>query len=275
MNDKDTTLAARFFFKNCTVSIHLPGEIRISRTFRPDPGDVILDRFFMAASSPTEFISGKSDFYRFLDGTSSSNGGFIKKLAAIGYILCNKLPRGGCRHYAFMCVNEDKGACANGKTLFARAIAQLCNPVFLRARDVHRSFGLSGVKENPNLLILDNVPYCFDFDRASLLCTDTWSVRRKGLPALVIPRSKVPYLLMTSDATSDMFHNNGAFRRRFVLLEFSSYFGHENPIDKYIGRAMFLDWDSAQWHMFDNLMFYCVLEYLRGYARGEDIFKLY
>ena len=134
MNDKDTTLAARFFFKNCTVSIHLPGEIRISRTFRPGPGDVILDRFFMAASSPTEFIGGKSDFYRFLDGTSPSNGCFIKKLAAIGYMLCNKLPRGGCRHYAFMCVNEDKGACANGKTLFTGHRTALQSRILTRSR---------------------------------------------------------------------------------------------------------------------------------------------
>lgn len=41
------------------------------------------------------------------------------------------------------------------------------------------------------------------------------------------------------------------------------------------GHVMFRDWDSTQWHMFDNLMFYCVREYVRSYSRGEDIFNLY
>lgn len=129
MKAEDPTLAARFFFNNCAVSLHLPGELKISRTLKPEPGDVVLDRDFIPAGWPSEFIGAQSDFYKFLDVTSLSNASLLKKLTAIGYMLCNKLPRGGRRHRAFLCVNEDTGAYANGKTLFAKSIAQLCNPV--------------------------------------------------------------------------------------------------------------------------------------------------
>ena len=84
MNSEDPTLAARFFFRNCAVSLHLPGEMRISRTLIPGPNDVVLDREFTPAGSPSEFIGDQSDFYRFLDATSSTNGSLVKKLAAIG-----------------------------------------------------------------------------------------------------------------------------------------------------------------------------------------------
>lgn len=275
MKKEDSTLAARFFFNNCAVSIHLPGELKISRTLKPEPGDVVLDRDFMPAGSPSEFLGDKSDFYRFLDGTSPSNGGLIKKLTAIGYMLCNKLPRGGSRHRAFLCVNEDSEACANGKTLFAKAISQLCNPVTVFARNTFGHFDLSVVDENTNLLLLDEVPYCFDFCKVYNLCTDDWHIERKAQPELVIPRKKAPYLIITSNASKQMLRNDGSFRRRFAVLEFASLFGPMFTIDKYIGRIMFHDWDSTQWHMFDNFMFYCVLEYLRSYVRGEDVSSVY
>lgn len=274
MKREDSTLAARFFFNNCAVSLHIPGELKISRTLKPEPGDVVLNRDFIPACWPSEFIGEQSDFYKFLDVTSLSNASLIKKLTAIGYMLCNKLPRGGRRCRAFLCVNEDRVACANGKSLFAKAIAQLCNPVFVFARDIIDSFDLSAVDENTNLLLLDDIPYSFDFCKVFNLCTEDWRIERKNKPELVIPRKMVPYLIITSNASVAMLRKDGSFRRRFAVLEFSSMFGPENPIDKFIGRLMFQEWDSSQWHMFDNLMFHCVLEYLSSYARGEDVFDI-
>lgn len=275
MKKEDSTLAARFFFNNCAVSLHLPGELKISRTLKPEPGDVVLDRDFIPAGWPSEFIGEQSDFYKFLDVTSLSNASLLKKLTAIGYMLCNKLPRGGRRCRAFLCVNEDREAYANGKTFFAKAIAQLSNSVAVFAGDAINSFDIGTVNENTNLLILDDARYTFDLCSAFDLCTGDWRIERKAQPELVIPRKKAPYLIITSNATKKMLRNDGSFRRRFAVLEFSSMFGPENPIDKFIGRLMFHDWGSAQWHMFDNLMFYCVLEYLRSYDRGEDVFSLY
>ena len=91
----------------------------------------------------------------------------------------------------------------------------------------------------------------------------------------MLNREKAPYLLLTADTSVAKVRIDGAFRRRFGVLDFSSFFGPENPIDKYFGRLMFQDWDVAQWHMFDNFMFYCVLEYLHLYSRDKDVFDFY
>lgn len=275
MSTSDQTLAARFFFRNCAVSLHLPGEMRISRTLTPGHDDVVLDRDFTPADSPSDFINSQSDFYRFLDVTSTTNASIIKKLTAIGYMLCNKLPRNGMRCRAFLCVNEESGSCANGKSLFAQAMAQLCNTVFLPGRDCGHTFWLSSVTEKTNLVVVDDAPKKRSAQPFFHLCTQDWIIDCKCQKPLIINREKAPYLLLTADTSVDKIRNDGSFRRRFGVLEFSSFFGLENRVDEYLGRIMFRDWDVAQWHMFDNLMFYCVLEYLRNYANGKDVFYFY
>ena len=275
MNTADPTLAARFFFRNCAVSLHLPGEMRISRSLTPAPDDIILDREFSPAGFPSEFIGPQSDFSLFLDITSTTNESLIKKRTAIGYILCNKLPRNGRRCRAFLCVNEQIGACENGKSLFAHALAQLCNTVSLPGRDCGHKFWLSSVTEKTNLVIVDDVPKNRSAQRFFDLCTLDWIIDRKCQEPLILNREKAPYLLLTADTSVAKVRIDGAFRRRFGVLDFSSFFGPENPIDKYFGRLMFQDWDVAQWHMFDNFMFYCVLEYLHLYSSDKDVFGFY
>ena len=274
MSAEKYTLAARYFFKNCAVSIYSPGKIWIDYDLSPKPDDIVLNRSFYPAQYPNSFIGDQSDFYRFLDASSMSNASMIKKLSAIGYMLCNKLPRGGGRCRAFICVNDDDTVCF-GKSLFAEAVSLYCDTVEMGGLSVNEDFFLSEVNEDTQLLIVDDIPADENFYRYLGLCTHDWHICRKCQEPIVIPISKAPYLLITANRRASSIGPTGSFRRRFVILEFSPFFGPENPIDKYIGRRMFDEWGQEQWHMFDNLMFYCVLEYLSSLSRGEDIFSIY
>lgn len=275
MKSRATNIAARYFFKNCTVSITLQGEMRISRNLTSGPGDRVLDRNFTPACIPSEFIGENSDFYRFLDATSSSTASLLKKLAAIGYMLCNRLPRGGDRYKAFLCVNEHEGACGNGKTLFSHAVAQFCDTVWTDGKNIGSPFFLSDVSDITQLLVVDDLPARPKLQRFYELCTADWLINRKCLSPLTIAKETVPYMLLSSETHTGALRRDGSFRRRFCILEFSSFFDIENRVDKYLGRNMFLDWDSDQWHRFDNLMFYCIREYLFAYTRGLDVFSYY
>ena len=276
MTSNDTTLAARFFFRNCAVSIHLPGELKISTDLTPEPGDVVFDRDFVPAESPAEFIGWKSDFYRFLDKTSSSNSSIIKKMGTIGYILSNKLPRHNptrCR--AFLCVNESEVACCNGKTLFHKAIELYCDTVRINGRGgVRDDFAFCEVSEKTQLVCIDDLPARVKFCQFFEKCTDDWVVNRKARAPLVIEHAKSPHLLITSNLPMSKVRKDGGFRRRFVVLEFSDFFGMENRIDEFLGLRMFIDWDSEQWNKFDNLMLYCVTQYLNALALNYDLFKM-
>lgn len=241
----------------------------------PGKQDVILPRDFHPAGETSEFLGMQSDFYKFLDGTSPSTAEFIKKLAAIGYMLCNKLPRGGRRCRAFCCINAEERACANGKSLFAQAVAQMCNATLIDGHYMNHIFWLNCVSSATNLLVIDDVSRDTTLQRLFNLCTSDWRIDRCCLEPICIPIETAPYVLLATNMHPGELRRDGSFRRRFVLLAFDSFYGPNNPIDKHIGRVMFRDWDSTQWHMFDNLMFYCVREYVRSYSRGEDIFSLY
>lgn len=190
-------------------------------------------------------------------------------------MLCNKLPRGGRRCRAFICVNEDKGACCNGKSLFTIAVSKLCNEIFYSGRDIKGFWWLSQVNERTNLLGLDDFPPESDLSRLFNLCSSDWIILRKAEPQVSIPISKAPYLLLTSNVAASELRKDDSFRRCFVALDFASFFGPENTIRDYIGHDLFLDWNNAQWHMFDNFMFYCVLEYLRLYSGDKEVFDFY
>lgn len=275
MISNDTTLAARFFFRNCAVSIHLPGVLKISNDLTPEPGDVVFNRDFIPAKSPEEFIGSKSDFYKFLDYTSSSNNSIIKKMAAIGYILSNKLPKHNptrCR--SFLCVNENEGAGYNGKTLFCNAIRMYCDTVIIDGRDSVEHFAFSEVSEKTRLVCIDDLPTRVKLCRFFEKCTDDWVINRKGRQPLAIKHATSPHILITSNVPMSKVQKDGSFRRRFVVLDFSDFFGMENRIDKFLGRRMFIDWDSEQWNKFDNLMFYCVTQYLNALALNYDLFKM-
>lgn len=241
----------------------------------PGKEDVILPRDFHPAGETSEFLGMQSDFYKFLDGTSPSTAAFIKKLAAIGYLLCNKLPRGGRRCRAFCCINAEDGACCNGKSLFAQAVAQMCNATLIAGHNMNRFFWLDCVSSATNLLVLDDVSRDTNLKRLFNLCTSDWRIDRRGFDPICIPLEIAPYVLLTANLHSGEIRRDGSFRRRFVILPFGSFYSPNNPVNEHIGCVMFRDWDSTQWHMFDNLMFYCVCEYLRSYSRGEDIFSLY
>lgn len=267
--------AALFFFKNGVVDVDAGGGLSFvpysfSTWHKPNAGDIIIDRDYV----DVDFTDG--DFYKFLRRSSPSKKSFVKKALAIGYMLCNMLPRGGRRCRAFLCANEGEGACANGKTLFARAIAQFCKASFASKDNTRSQFWLNDVDERTNLLILDDMPSHFDYNRVFNLCTDAWIVRRKAQDALVIPREAVPYVLITTSTSVKMIRQDNSFLRRFVILEFSSNFGLGIPIDKIFGHTMFDGWDTTQWNMFDNFMLDCLMQYLHCSCGGdEDIFELY
>ncbi len=277
MNTADPTLAARFFFRNCAVSLHLPGEMRISRSLKPSPDDIRLNRDFTPIESPSEFIGPQSDFYTFINESSESNASLIKKLCTIGYILCNKLDRNPAKHrsYGFICVNEEKGAYCNGKSLFAKALGLFCVCERLSRKNLRNSFGLSGVTGATQIVVIDGFDGNTSIRPFYTLCTSPWLIQRKTQPVLLIESAKSPHLILTSSASVAELPSDGSFRRRFVSLEFSSYWNESNRIEKYFGHAFFDEWSKEQWHMFDNFMFYCVLEYLRDYSNGNDVFSFY
>lgn len=269
-------LAARFFFKNGAVSITTDGEMIFSPDIEPTADDIQLNREFTPLTTWEDFAEG-NDFFTFLNESSESTASIIKKLSAIGYILCNKLDRSleKKRYRAFMCVNEEEGAKCNGKTLFTEAIAALCVADKLCDANLKNPFALSGVTDATQVVIVDGLPGGVKVQQFFNLVTSDWIVNRKCEPTKTVPFNKAPHLVLISDAVASKIRRDNSFRRRFTVLEFSSYWNQENRVCDHFGHEFFDGWDAEQWNKFDNFMFYCVREYVQTYSNGQDIFGFY
>ncbi len=60
------SIAARFFFQNCSVTIKVNGDMKISRSIKPTPSDVVLNRNFVLNYDTRTFIGQHNEFYKFL-----------------------------------------------------------------------------------------------------------------------------------------------------------------------------------------------------------------
>lgn len=238
---------------------------------------MVLNRNFYPENDPSVFIGSHNDFYRFLDLSTPSNSDLLRKLSAIGYLLCNKLPRTGFRCRGFVCVNDEENSCANGKSLFARAIAECCHSAIIGGEYFHPlNFFIFDrkVTEATSFVVIDGISVNrTTIRRLFQFCTDDWLINRKGLEPLVLGHEMAPYFLFTTNTPAHRFLRDCSAIRRFVPLGFSSFFGVDNPVHTYFGHSFFSEWDEEQWHLFDNFMFYCVLEYLRSFSSGIDIFQ--
>lgn len=277
MDKKDQTVAARYFYRNCAVTVYLSGELEVSTDLQLEPGDRQLNREFTLMDDESAYINPRNEFCTFLNASSGTNASMIKKLSAIGYLLCNKLPRNVLknRQYGFICVNEKIGACCNGKTLFTQAIAQFLSCDRMLRFWARNPFALSSVNEATQAFIVYELTAKEKLTPFYELVTCPWVINRKGLPTEVIPQEKAPHLILISQAAASELPKTGSFKRRFVPLEFSSFWNIKHtPYDRF-GHALLVGWDAEQWNLFDNFMFYCVREYLSTYRNNSDIFRLY
>lgn len=268
--NKNETLAARFFFRNCSVSIYLSGGIAISFDLTPEPEDVVIDRDLMPMSA--DRILEDNQFADFLCEVSQTNDDLIKKINAIGCMLCNKLPRDSRRNKAFICVNAKEGDCANGKSLFARGVSELCNSAWQPPSCMRRRVQLSNVTERTNLLVVDGVDCGFNFRRLFNLCTDSWWIESKAAPTVVIPREKAPYLLITSQGSVSTMPSDLSFKYLFEILEFSLERSQGPAIINRVG-IMFDLWTAREWSQFYNFMFWCVVTHLGHFNSRRILFE--
>lgn len=267
MNTEAHTLAARFIFNNCTVSIIDSGEVLVgTRPASPDTGEVLIDRDFKYEQDPSEYCSKKSDFFRFLQLTSSAWSPASLKIHAIGCMLCNKLPRRRGRRFGCLFFNGEPGATRNGKSLFATAISQFCTTVKDSPQMQGRySFYNSCVTERTTLLFVDDLPSYESILNLYTLTMGDWQIARKCEDLLTIKHENAPYVIA---ATNLCWRDFGEEPTTFIPVGFSSFFGPDRrPVD-YFGHSLFYDWDAEQWHLFDNFMIYCVTEYLKALDGG-------
>lgn len=271
--DMSRILVAKFVFKNCVVKYFNDGGRIISRIkAQPQKDDVFLDRNFEPLDDD-QIFSKENDFYTFL-GLAIDNYSVSQATeAAIGYLL---LQNRSCfpPHAFILCPDEyNLNGWGIGKSLLAEGIAKMCKPYKKHAGELvigeydDVDFFRNYTPHN-NLLIIEDVPACFNYAYLFNYITGAWIIRQTMKEAYCV-NAVVPRMLLC--AQKHPGHQTSSFNCRFVVLPMSDYFGGERntrPLDVF-GHVLFDSWNEKQWSLFDNFMFYCIEQYIKN---GEDLF---
>ena len=206
----------------------------------------------------------ESDFEKFLFNVAGSNEEKFRSFqSAIGYLLHSYKDSSNAK-VVVLCdekVTEFPDG-RTGKSLFGKAISNVKRSVRIDGKNFtfDNRFTFQQVNLDTQVLEFNDVKKDFDFENLFSVITDDMSIENKGQKPFVIPFSKSPKILASTNYTIRGL--GSSFRDRLFEIEFSDFYNEAHrPIDDF-GKRFLDDWDESEWNAFYNFMFKCVKIYL-------------
>lgn len=273
---KDTKQEACLFFIDCVLEI-TPTSIRI-KDYKDIEGMVLetdiskhyLKPFLPPCSTNIESIKPGGEFYEFVkdlcknDNLNVSSKSLESIVTIIGYLVHRYKDLANTKAIIFMDTYKDGNANGStGKGVFTKAIGRIRESAFQDGKFFTSSdrFVFSHVHYGTRLLIIDDVPKNFDFEKLFPLITEKAVIERKYENKIVIPYEESPKVIITTNYTVE--GAGSSHRRRkveFILSEV--YTDTYSPEDRF-GHLLFVEWDETEWKNFYLFIAYCLQEFLK------------
>lgn len=263
----DDDYTSYMFFKNCILRIReleikkLKYDEVVGHVFEKD----IID--FDIESDDVEKDTG--EFYSFIKDITSHENELIAKsnenslMTLIGYLLHRYKNPANTKAVVLMDPYRGEGANgSSGKTLLTKLFDKVRPTTYedgksFNARD---KFALAQVDYNTRILVIDDIPDNFDFNRLFPLITEKAVVERKYQNRYAIPFSRSPKIVITTNYTLEGADESS--KRRKVEFIFSDYYKTSYTPETKYGHLLFIDWENKEWENFYLFMAYCTMAYL-------------
>lgn len=188
---------------------------------------------------------------------------YMAFITTIGYLLTNyKDPeRPYCVIFAEDTADQAQGG-GTGKGLLMQMIKHIRSVVtiFGREWDPDSTFAYQRVKLSTDVLLIDDTPPNFAFQRLYNLLTEGITVNRKYKEELYIPYEMSPKIVIITNYDVEAEGEHGL--RRQVKVFFSKYFTSKHkPKDEFKKMFFSEDWDAWEWNWFYTFMFTCIHAY--------------
>lgn len=257
MDNKDK---AMFYFKNSVVEVN-KDVINIG-DYKTTTGLVWESQIINKDITIDD--NAQCDFEKFLFNVAGGNKEKFRSFqSAIGYLLHSYKDSANAK-VVVLCdekVTEFPDG-RTGKSLFGKAISTVKRSVRIDGKnfEFNSRFTFQQVDLDTQVLEFNDVKKDFDFENLFSVVTDDMSIENKGQKPFVIPFSKSPKILASTNYTIRGL--GSSFRDRLFEIEFSDFYNEEHrPIDDF-GKRFFDDWDESEWNAFYNFMFKCVKIFL-------------
>jgi hypothetical protein len=185
-------------------------------------------------------------------------------ITIIGYLIHRFKDPANAKAIIFMDTYSDGSANGGtGKGILTKGIGKVRESVFQDGKFFSSGdkFTFANLNYGTRLLIIDDVPKNFDFEKIFPLVTEKTVVERKYENKFVIPFEESPKVIITTNYTVE--GTSGSHKRRkveFILSE--TYNADYSPEDKF-GHLLFEEWIDDEWKKFYLFMAYCVQEFLK------------
>lgn len=157
----------------------------------------------------------------------------------------------------------------SGKGLIHKAIGHIKNVVVEDGKrfDPKAQFAYQKVNKDTQIFLMDDVGRNFNFESLFSIVTEGMTVEKKGKDSFQIPFNESPKLSITTNYTVQ--GEGASFNRRVFEVEIANYFNDKHTPEDEFGHQFFSEWDSKEWHKFDNFMIRC-LQYFLKYGLIES-----
>lgn len=255
---QDTAYVSYLFFRNCILKISesiekLKYEEVSGHVFEKD----IIN--FDIESDNVEKETGEfNDFLRDVcshENKRMASFNYISLTSMIGYLLHRYKDPSNTKAVVLMDPYRGEGANGgSGKSLLTKLFEKVRPTTYedgksFNARD---KFSLAQVDYNTRLLVIDDIPDNFDFNRLFPLITERAVVERKYQNRYAIPFSRSPKIVITTNYTLEGADESSK-RRKVEFIFADLYKTSYTPEMKY-GHLLFIDWDKKEWENFYLLM---------------------
>ena len=216
-------------------------------------------------------IPVKGDFSEFVkdlcrnDNNMVSANSLESLTTIIGYLVHRYKGPTNAKAIVFMDTYKDgnpNGGTGKGllcKGLGAVRISAYQDGKFFKSSD---KFVFSNVEYGTRLMVIDDVPKDFNFERIFPIITEKILVERKYENKFEIPFEESPKVIITTNYTVEGSGNS--HNRRKIEFVLSDYYRPDyDPEDKF-GRLLYSsEWDEAEWCNFYLFISHCVREFLK------------
>jgi hypothetical protein len=215
------------------------------------------------------FIDPSGEFYEFIkdicenqnESTECQNLNSI--ITIIGYLLHRYKDPAHAKAIIFMDSYKDGNANGGtGKGIVTKAFEQIRKTAYQDGKfsSFNDRFLLSNVEYGTRVLVFDDVPKNFDFEKIFPLITEKAVIERKYENKFTIPFEESPKVLITTNYTVE--GAGESHKRRKVEFIFSDKYNADYTPEDRFSHLLFLEWDKNEWERFYLFMTHCLHVYL-------------
>jgi hypothetical protein len=273
---KDTKEKSYLFFNDCFFEI-TANSIKVNDysklegfVFATDISNIDFKPSLKPGQTVIDSIEPAGEFFEFIKDLAKNDNKTVNEnslqslFTIIGYLVHRYKDPANAK--AIILMDSYKDGSANGgsgKSLLTRGIGKVRESAFQDGKYFTSSdkFVFSHVSYGTRILIIDDVPKNFDFEKIFPLITEQAVIERKYENKFVIPFSESPKIVMTTNYTVEGSGNSHKRRKiEFILSE--EYNADYTPEDRF-GHLLFTEWEVAECQKFYHFITFCVVEFLK------------